>query len=89
MGAKKLYTQLQPLKECCTALRIEVFTSTPAVARALDAHPVTSFKSDQAGQGRCVARTFGTPTRVLSWPAAHDGEVSGGQLQALGEVQHG
>jgi hypothetical protein len=66
-----------------------MFTSTPAVARALDTHPVSPFKSDQAGRGRCVARTFGTAPRVLSWPAAHDGEVSGGQLQAFEEVQHG
>ncbi len=70
-------------------MRIEVFTSTPAVARALGTHPVTPFKSDQAGQGRCVARAFGTAPRVRSWPAAHDGAVSGGQLQAVKEVQHG
>jgi hypothetical protein len=71
-----------------SALRIEMFPSTSAVARAPDTRPVPSFKSDQAGQGRGAARAFGPAPCLLSWAAAHDGEVCGGRLQA-GEVQHG
>lgn len=77
MGAKNFIRNSNLSRS--SALRIEVFTSTPAVARAMDTHPVTSFKSDQAGQGRGVARAFGAAPPLLPRGDAHDGEVSGGQ----------